>query len=194
MGPTIERRDLLGGYSRSVTTGSSFFLGMILFALGILGLVLADVVTVASIIVVGAILAIGGFTESVGYARRQRKGDRFSPAFLSGVLSTAVGLTIVFRPEVGVTASGLLITGWLFASGLFRGLTAVIDRYRNWGWDLFYGFISIVLGGWLIARLPTSATWLLGTVISIELMVRGVAIMGASRALRRLERASIPAT
>ena len=194
MGPTIERRDLLGGYSRSVTTGSSFFLGMILFALGILGLVLADVVTVASIIVFGAILAIGGFTESVGYARRQREGDRFSPAFLSGVLSTAVGLTIVFRPEVGVTASGLLITGWLFASGLFRGLTAVIDRYRNWGWDLFYGFISIVLGGWLIARLPTSATWLLGTVISIELMVRGVAIMGASRALRRLERASIPAT
>ena len=194
MGPTIERRDLLGGYSRSVTTGSSFFLGMILFALGILGLVLADVVTVASIIVFGAILAIGGFTESVGYARRQREGDRFSPAFLSGVLSTAVGLTIVFRPEVGVTASGLLITGWLFASGLFRGLTAVIDRYRNWGWDLFYGFISIVLGGWLIARLPTSATWLLGTVISIELMVRGVAIMGASRALRRLERASIQAT
>jgi len=194
MGPTIERRDLLGGYSRSVTTGSPFFLGMILFALGILGLVLADVVTVASIIVFGAILAIGGFTESVGYARRQREGDRFSPAFLSGVLSTAVGLTIVFRPEVGVTASGLLITGWLFASGLFRGLTAVIDRYRNWGWDLFYGFISIVLGGWLIARLPTSATWLLGTVISIELMVRGVAIMGASRALRRLERASIPAT
>jgi uncharacterized membrane protein HdeD (DUF308 family) len=192
MGPTLERRDLLSGYTRSVSQGSYFF-GMILFLLGIIGVFLADVVTVASIIVFGAFLVAGGLAEAFGYAGRQREGDRFSPAFLSGVLSIAVGLTILFRPSIGVAASGLLITGWLFATGLFRGVTALMDRYRYWGWDVFYGVVSILLGAWLIASLPTSATWLLGTVVSVELMVRGVAIMGASRALRRLERAAVPA-
>jgi len=104
-----------------------------------------------------------------------------------------VGAAMIFRPAVGVAGSGLLIAGWLFATGLFRGVTALMDRYRYWGWDLFYGLVSILLGAWIISSMPTSAMWLLGTVVSIELMTRGVAIMGASRALRRLERASVPA-
>jgi len=192
MGPTLERRDLLAGPARSASKGSSYFFGMILFVLGIVALILADVVTVASVIVFGAILVAGGFTESLGHARRQQEGDRFSPAFLSGILSTAVGATIIFRPAVGVAGSGLLITGWLFATGLFRGVTALMHRYRHWGLDLFYGLLSILLGFWLMTRLPTSATWLLGTVVAVELMARGIAVMGASRALQRLERSSVP--
>jgi uncharacterized membrane protein HdeD (DUF308 family) len=104
-----------------------------------------------------------------------------------------VGATIIFRPAVGVAGSGLLITGWLFATGLFRGVTALMHRYRHWGLDLFYGSLSILLGFWLMTRLPTSATWLLGTVVAVELMARGIAVMGASRALQRLERSSVPA-
>jgi uncharacterized membrane protein HdeD (DUF308 family) len=193
MGPTLERHDLVAGPARFASRGSSYFLGVALFVLGIVALVLADVVTVASVVVFGAILVIGGLTEAVGYARRQREGDRFSPAFLSGILSIAVGATLIFRPAVGVVGSGLLIAGWLFATGLFRGVTALLDRYRHWGWDLLYGLVSILLGAWLVARLPSSATWLLGTVVAVELMARGIAVMGASRALQRLERSSVPA-
>jgi uncharacterized membrane protein HdeD (DUF308 family) len=167
---------------------------VVLFLLGILGVIFADVVTVASIIIFGILLVAGGLTEALGHAFRQQEGSRwFLPAFLSGILSIAVGATMIFRPAVGVAGSGLLIAGWLFATGLFRGVTALMDRYRYWGWDLFYGIVSILLGAWIIASLPTSAMWLLGTVISVELMVRGIAVMGASRALRRLERASAPA-
>jgi uncharacterized membrane protein HdeD (DUF308 family) len=193
MGPTLERRDLLSGPARSASVDSSYFFGAVLFVLGIIALVLADVVTVASVVVFGAILVAAGFTEAVGYARRQREGDRFSPAFLSGILSIAVGATIIFRPAVGVAGSGLLVSGWLFATGLFRGVTALMDRYRHWGWDLLYGLLSVLLGAWLMARLPTTATWLLGTIVAVELMARGVAVMGASRALQRLERSSVPA-
>jgi uncharacterized membrane protein HdeD (DUF308 family) len=166
---------------------------MFLFLLGIAALFFADVVTVASIVVFGVILVLGGITESVGFARRQKEGDRFSPAFLSGVLSTAVGLTIIFRPGIGVAGSGLLITGWLFATGLFRAITSLMNRYRSWGWDFLYGLLSILLGLWLIVRLPTSATWLLGTLVGVELMARGMAVMGVSRSLLRLERSSVPA-
>jgi uncharacterized membrane protein HdeD (DUF308 family) len=190
MGPTLERSDVL---SRPAQYASYWF-GMVLFMLGILGIIFADIVTVASIIFFGVLLVAGGITEALGHASHTEGSHRFLPAFLSGVLSIAVGAVMIFRPAVGVAGSGLLIAGWLFASGLFRGVTAIMDRFRYWGWDLFYGVVSVLLGIWLIASLPTSAMWLLGTVVSVELMVRGVAIMGASRALRRLERASMPAT
>ena len=194
MGSTVERSEVMAGPARFASRGSSYRFGLVLFLLGILGLIFADVVTVASIITFGVLLVVGGVTEALGHASRQKEGSRrFLPAFLSGILSIAVGAAMIFRPAVGVAGSGLLIAGWLFATGLFRGVTALMDRYRYWGWDLFYGLVSILLGAWIISSMPTSAMWLLGTVVSIELMARGIAIMGASRALRRLERASVPA-
>jgi uncharacterized membrane protein HdeD (DUF308 family) len=189
MGPTLERSGASIGQARH----AFYWFGMVLFVLGIIGIIFADVVTVASILVFGVLLVIGGITEAFGHASHTEGSHRFLPAFLSGVLSIAVGAVMIFRPAVGVAGSGLLIAGWLFATGLFRGVTAVMDRFRYWGWDLFYGIVSILLGIWIIASLPSSAMWLLGTVVSVELMVRGIAIMGASRALRRLEHASVPA-
>jgi uncharacterized membrane protein HdeD (DUF308 family) len=192
MAPTLERSAVAVGPARYAF--HLYLFGILLLVLGIIGLVFADIVTVASIIVFGVLLVAGGFTEALAHASHHAEGSRrFLPAFLSGVLSIAVGAVMVLRPAVGVAGSGLLVAGWLFATGLFRGVSALMDRYRSWGWDLFYGVVSVLLGIWIIASLPTSAMWLLGTVISIELMARGVAIMGASRALRRLEHASVPA-
>jgi len=192
MGPILERGDVTAGPARAASTSSSFFFGMILFLLGVLALIFADVVTTASIIVFGVLLVVGGFAE-VAMGLRQHTGHRYFLAFLSGLLSIAVGAVMIFRPAVGAAGSGLLIAGWLFATGLFRGITAIADRYRYWGWDLVYGILSIVLGLWLTAYLPTSAMWLLGTVVGIELLARGVAVMGASLTLRHLERAAAAA-
>jgi uncharacterized membrane protein HdeD (DUF308 family) len=164
---------------------------VILFILGILGIIFADVVTVASIIAFGVLLVVSGIVE-VGHGLRQQGGDRFFLPLLSGLLSIAVGAVMILRPAVGVAGSGLLISGWLLATGLFRGVLALVHRYRYWGWDLFYGILSVVLGFWLLSSLPTSAMWLLGTVVAVELMARGMAVMGASLALQRLERASVP--
>jgi uncharacterized membrane protein HdeD (DUF308 family) len=193
MSPTLDRSSgVFAGPARAASNASSFAFGMILFILGVLGLVFADVLTVASIIAFGVLLVAGGAVE-LGHALRQHGGDRFFLAFLSGLLSIAVGAVMILRPMLGVAGSGLLIAGWLLATGLFRGVLALMDRYRYWGWDLFYGILSVVLGLWLTASLPTSAMWLLGTVVAIELMARGIAVMGASIALQRLERSSAPA-
>jgi uncharacterized membrane protein HdeD (DUF308 family) len=165
---------------------------MILSLAGLVALIFADVVTVASVVVFGVILVVAGVADLV-QARRQPEGDRYFPGFLSGLLAIVVGAVMIFRPGVGAAASGLLIAAWLFASGFFRGVIAVMDRYRFWGWDLCYGILSVLLGFWLMASLPTTATWLLGTVVAIELMARGAAVMAGSIALRRLARPSAPA-
>jgi uncharacterized membrane protein HdeD (DUF308 family) len=183
---------LTGVRTPAVSGGSSFFLGVILFLLGILGLLFAEF-AVPSIVGFGLLLMLGGFTEISHAFRGLGGGDRFLLAFLSGLLSVAVGAVLVSRAAVGVTGSGLLIGGWLFATGLFRGVTALIERYRYWGWDLGYGVFSILLGFWVTGSLPISAVRLLGMVVSLELMARAVAVMGASVGLQRDERSSAPA-
>jgi uncharacterized membrane protein HdeD (DUF308 family) len=194
MSPTLDRGSgVFAGPARAASKGSTFAFGVILFVLGILALIFADVVTVASVISFGALLVVGGGVELVHALRQHGGGDRFFLPLLSGLLSVAVGAVMILRPGVGVAGSGLLIAGWLLATGLFRGVVALLDRYRYWGWDLFYGALSILLGFWLTTNLPTSAMWLLGTVVAVELMARGVAVMGASMALQRLERSSVPA-
>ena len=168
--------------------GASYFLAAILFVLGILGLLYADVFRVASIVGFGVLLVAGGLTEVFHAFGARRGGDRFFVAFLSGLLSMAVGVVLVSRPAVGVTGTGLLVGAWLLVTGIFRGVTALRERYRGWGFDLAYGLLSVLLGAWVTETLPSSAMWLLGTAISIELMVRAVAVMGSSVAGRPRER------
>jgi len=167
----LEHSGVTAGPARSASKGSSGISGALLFLLGILAFVFADVVTRVSIVAFAAILVVGG---------------------LSGLLTTAVGAMLIARPAVGAAASGLLIAAWLMATGVFRGVTALLDRYRYWGWDVGYAVVSVLLGVWVAASLPTTATWLLGTVIAVEFMARGAATMAGSFALRR-ERAAAPA-
>ena len=189
----LEHSGVTAGPARSASKGSSGISGALLFLLGILAFVFADVVTRVSIVAFAAILVVGGLTELV-HALRGRGGDRdrFFLSFLSGLLTTAVGAMLIARPAVGAAASGLLIAAWLMATGVFRGVTALLDRYRYFGWDVVYGALSVLLGVWVAASLPTTATWLLGTVIAVEFMARGAAMMAGSFALRR-ERAAAPA-
>jgi uncharacterized membrane protein HdeD (DUF308 family) len=189
----LGRSGVTVGPARSALNGSSSITGVVLLLLGILALVFADVVSFISIVAFAAILVVSGVAELIHALRtRGSDRDRFFLAFLSGLLTIAVGAVLIVRPRVGVAGMGLLIAAWLIATGIFRGVTAALDRYRYWGWDLGYGAVSVVLGVWVAARLPASAMWLLGTVIAIELMARGVAMIASSFALRR-ERAAAPA-
>jgi uncharacterized membrane protein HdeD (DUF308 family) len=180
------------GRARAAAWGGPFILGVLLFVLGILAFVFAGVTTLATVVAFGALLAVGGIVE-MAYAFGLRKLGRFVLPFLSGLLSLVVGAMLIVRPGVGMAASGLLIAGWLFATGLFRGVTSLVDRYPRWGWDLAYGVASVLLGLVLLARWPLSSIWLLGTLVAVELMARGIAVMGVSLALRERTRAHAPA-
>jgi uncharacterized membrane protein HdeD (DUF308 family) len=178
------------GSAWTARSGASYFLAAILFVLGLLGLLYADVFRVASIVGFGVLLVAGGIAELFHALRTRSGGDRFLVAFLSGLLSMAVGVVLASRPAVGVTGTGLLVGAWLLGTGLFRGAAAITERHRAWGWDLGYGVLSVLLGFWVTGTLPSAAMWLLGTAVSIELMIRAVAVMGSSVPLHQRERSS----
>ncbi|XXF81272.1 DUF308 domain-containing protein [Myxococcaceae bacterium GXIMD 01537] len=178
------RIDTAAGRTTAAAWGGPFFLGLCLVALGVFAIIAAGIASIASILVFGVLLAAGGAVEIVQAFRVRRTGNFFL-FFLGGLLSLVVGVLMLMRPMAGLAAVTLLLAGYFFASGLFRGFTSIIDRYANWGWDFVYGIVAVILGVMLFSQWPNSSLWLVGTLVGVELLIRGSAVMGAALAMRK---------
>jgi uncharacterized membrane protein HdeD (DUF308 family) len=189
---TINRnRDTIPGNEPRVTStlwGGPFVLGLLLTVLGVVALGAAFLTSLVTAIFFGAMLAVAGIMEVVSAFRVRRSGGPFALYLLGGVLSAVVGLFILVYPKAGLAALTLLLAGYFFASGLFHAITSVVDRYPRWGWDFFYGAVSVFLGAVVMAEWPISAVWLVGTMVGISILFRGVSLMAGSLTLRRAMR------
>jgi len=90
------------------------------------------------------------------------------------------------RPVAGLAAVGLLLSAYFFAAGLFHTITSAMDRYAKWGWHFFFGLVSLALGVLLLAIWPLSSVFIVGLVVGLALVARGISIMGASLVAREM--------
>ena len=163
--------------------GGPFVMGLLLALLGVVALGAVVLTSLFSVIFYGSMMVMAGVFEVV-HAFRIRKTGPFVMFLLGGILSIGVGLMLLARPGAGMLALTLLLAGYFFASGLFRGITSVVDRYEGWGWDLAYGIVSVALGAIIFAQFPASSMWALGIVVGVEILFRGISIMAGALAVR----------
>ncbi len=187
----LERRER--GYEmgrlHAATWGAVTAEGVLLVALGVLAIIASAAAGLVSIVFLGALFIVAGVSEVVGAFRHRSHG--FGASFLGGALSAIVGGLLVARPATGLATLTLLIGLYFFASGIFRGLTSVIDRYRHWGWDFAYAAISVVLGLMVLRSWPVSSLWLVGTLVGIELVSRGFTWIAGGLAIRKIGHAAL---
>jgi uncharacterized membrane protein HdeD (DUF308 family) len=151
-------------------------LGAVMIILGILCMIVPKVTGLASVIYLGLLLALGGIVEAIAGART-REGQHRGVLMAGGLFSIAVGVLMASRPQAGLAALTILLAGFLIATGLYGALTALFGRYRGRGWDLMIGIVALLLGLVAIASWPISALWLIGTLVGIEILVRGAGVM-----------------
>jgi uncharacterized membrane protein HdeD (DUF308 family) len=163
--------------------GGPFVMGLLITLLGLLALASVPITSLATVFFYGALLVAGGIFEMV-HAFRVRKTGPFLMFLLGGILSIVVGALVLMRPGIGLVSLTLLMAGFFFARGLFRGITSVMDRYSGWGWDFAYGIVSVALGAIIFAQLPYSSLWALGLVVGVEILTRGISMMAAALAVR----------
>ncbi len=164
--------------------GGPFVLGLFVFLLGVLCLIAAGFTALASVLLFGGLLVVAGVVEII-HAFRRRGTGQFLLYLLGGVLSLVVGALFLFRPLEGIAALALLLAAYFFATGIFRAVTSVVDRYEGWGFDLFGGLVSVLLGVILMWQWPAASLLLVGVLVAVQLMVNGAALMAGSLALRQ---------
>ncbi|MCE9671108.1 HdeD family acid-resistance protein [Myxococcus stipitatus] len=193
MATSYNRESMTRDESRATSAawGGLFVLGLLIVLLGIVALGASFLTSLVTAIFFGALLAVMGIAEIVSAVRMRKGGGPFWLYLLSGVLSTVVGLLVLVYPAAGLGAMTILLAGYFFASGLFHVVTSVMDRYPRWGWDCLYGAISLLLGVIVMAQWPISAVWLVGTLVGIAILMRGIALMAGSLDMRRALRQGV---
>lgn len=147
-------------------------LGIILLALGVIALLDSVLVTAVSMLFFGWILIIAGIVEGVQTFRHRRSGHLFLHV-LNTILSIVVGIMLLLNPLTGALVLTLLLAIYFTVAGIFRIITAASIRVPGWGWALFNGIVTLILGILVWAHWPSTGLWIIGLFIGIDLIVVG---------------------
>jgi uncharacterized membrane protein HdeD (DUF308 family) len=173
----VEPRTTTGGVGPGVHElaphwGLLLALGIIELLLGVVGLGVAGLVTLASVIFFAWLLLLSGVMHLVR-AFRTHGWEGVSLHILIGVLQGAVGALLLLRPVAGAASLTLLLAALFLVSGLFRIVFALAVRIDGWSWQVLAGLVTFVLGLLISAGWPASSYWVIGTFISIDLIFGG---------------------
>lgn len=160
-------------------------LGMALIVLGATAISLPLLAALTIEILLGWILVISGLTH-VTHAFWERRWRGFMLELLSGILYLVIGLILLAYPLQGVLTLTLLLAIFLIIEGGFKIILAWRLRpLPNWGWALVSGLIALLLGVMIWGRWPTTATWVIGLFIGIDLIFGGWSMVMVALTARR---------
>lgn len=179
---------MLAAYASTLRAqwGWMLALGVCLLILGIIAVADSLAFTVASMLLFGWILVIAGVVAGIQAIRHRGSGHVFL-FVLNAVLSIVLGVMLIRSPLGGAAIFTLLLAMYFLVAGVFRAVTAFsMHGLRGWGWVLFDGVITLVLGILIWAQWPVSGLWVIGLFIGIDLIVVGWSQMMLALAVRAL--------
>ena len=140
------------------------FMGAVLLA----GPVLVGL-SIASI--VGFVVVIAGVSQLV-FAFKA--GEGFWP-YVGGVLTLLIGAYLVGNPVLASGVLTIMLAIYFLASGISEILLSFqIKPVSGWGWTLFTGILSVLLGFMIWGQFPFSGAMAVGVLLGIKLLFSGV--------------------
>jgi uncharacterized membrane protein HdeD (DUF308 family) len=159
--------------------------GVLMVLAGIVALVYPFVSTVALVVVLGWLLIFSGIVQGISLIGAQNVPN-FWLQLVSVVLSIIVGVLFLRRPGEAVVTLTLLLIVFFMVEGFAKLLFSLTIRpLPNWGWVFASGIIGILLSIYLFANLTTTAVWLLGVLLGIQLIFEGVALSSLAGQVRQ---------
>lgn len=147
-------------------------IGCILILLGVFAMGAAGFTTLFSMVFLGTVLLAGGIVQGVN-AIRTRNGGGFLVNVLSSILYIVMGILLIMNPAIAAITLTLLLAAFYTVSGLFKIIASISNRFAHWGWMLFSGIVSLILGLLIWSQWPISGLWVIGLFVGIDLIIAG---------------------
>lgn len=166
--------------------GWLFALGLILLVLGVIGLSMEIALTIASMYFFAILLIISGVSHGVdAFKYRQWKGALWQ--VLIALLYLCAGVVVLYDPLLASTLITAMLAWLLIIIGVSRLIMAFhLKHTPGWGWRIFAGLCSLILGLLILLQWPFSGLWVIGMFIAIDLIVSGWTYIFLALALKRV--------
>ena len=175
---------IVGGIRRA--TGWSIALAVLMIIAGIIAMIEPGLAGVVITYVIGWTAIFNGFAQII-FAFRTHGGWHVALEVILGIIYIIAGIFILIHPLGGLLALTLFLACFLLVYGIFALVLAFQMRpHRGWGWVLFDGIITILLGILIWAHWPFNSEWVVGTLFGISIFVSGITRLMVSLAVRRV--------
>ncbi|KFI22892.1 HdeD family acid-resistance protein [Nitrosococcus oceani] len=163
-------------------------LGILFIILGTIALGMSVTLTVVTVLFFGVLLSIGGIFQIVE-AFKCKGWRSVLLHILIALLYITAGVMLITEPIAGSLALTALLGGAFVATGILRIVMGfhLKGTGARWGWVVFAGVVSLVLGGMILFQWPVSALWVIGLLVAIEMLFHGwsyVMIALAAKSIR----------
>ena len=150
---------------------------MALTIFGILA-IMAPLFTGAAVtILVGVLMIAAGITRGV-FAFRAQSFGKGALAFLLGAIIAFGGVLLLARPLIGLASMTAVLAVFFFADGIMEAVYAFQLRpVKGWGWLLFSGIASGLLGFLIMYQWPVSGAWAIGVLVGVRLIFTGWSVI-----------------
>ena len=164
----------------------SVVLSVLMIVAGFLAIVVPPASGIAVALLVGWLLIFSGAAHlAYAWHRRHRGGVWWG--MLLGILYIAAGGIILAYPLVGLESLTLVLAAYLFVESVLEFVLAFFLRpLKGSGWLLLDGIITLILAIMILRTWPSSALWVIGTLVGISIALSGVARLMLSLAARRV--------
>jgi uncharacterized membrane protein HdeD (DUF308 family) len=173
--PNDQITGMLTEEAKSIRKNWGWFLalGTVQIIAGALAVGFAFSATLASVVTLGILLLIAAGAQMAA-ALLARDWDGFSLFLLLAFLYAVAGFLTVHHPLLAAQGLTLMLAALFLLVGLFRIAVAVFDHVPSWGWLLFNGVVTVLLGLAIWRQWPESGLWVVGVLVGIEFIVNGV--------------------
>jgi uncharacterized membrane protein HdeD (DUF308 family) len=159
-------------------------LGILLIIGGSLAIIYDVAATLLSVLFFGWLLIAVGAIEAVQSFWQPRWGGFFIHLIV-GILAVVVGFHLVSSPMSGALVLTLVMAIYFMVIGIMRVVTALAMRFPNWGWVLFSGLITFILGIMIKSQWPATGLWVIGLFIGIDMIFSGWSYVMLSMAAKK---------
>ncbi len=166
--------------------------GVVTLILGTIAFYFATVATLATVYMFGGLMGAAGIIQiAESIADEDHKWSQRLTNALIGIVYIVTSMLIFIDPLAASVALTIIIAALFIAIGVIRIATAWRNRSRgwNWLWLALFGLVNVVFGLFVTFTLPASALWLIGLMVSIEMIMHGWILVAAALAARKVQNA-----
>jgi uncharacterized membrane protein HdeD (DUF308 family) len=164
--------------------------GILVFVCGILAISLPLETSIGIVILLAWLILFAGISHLI-FAFHSHSVGGFLWQVLLAMIYGAAAIYMLMNPLLGVLSLTLVLAVFLLVEGILElVLYFRIRQVRHAGWVLFDGIVTLILGALIWAHWPSSAVWVIGTLVGISLIFSGISRFMLSLAVRNISPAS----